>query len=134
MISSARLKLAKNQANAKQHLQAKLWVFENYSYFSSTLSSKKKIGHILKNKQKDKCVCIYEIIWLIIMKVKMKMKNWSHRYDINRTRSRHGHKYSKYKRMMMLICSKQHLSNIWSWIHAKVKQHWGWIEESVAYK
>ena len=27
----------------------------------------------------------------------MKMKNKSHRYDINRPRSRHGHKYSKYK-------------------------------------
>ena len=25
----------------------------------------------------------------------MKMKNRSHRYDINRPRSRHGHKYSK---------------------------------------
>ena len=30
--------------------------------------------HILKNKQKDKCVCIHEIIRLIIMKMKMKMK------------------------------------------------------------
>ena len=27
----------------------------------------------------------------------MKKKNRSHRYDINRPRSRHGHKYSKYK-------------------------------------
>ena len=36
----------------------------------------------------------------------MKMKNISHRYDINRPRSRHGHKYSKYimyLTMMMLI-------------------------------
>ena len=36
------------------------------------------------------------------------MKNRSHRYDINRPRSRHGHKYSKYKNglvMMMLICN-----------------------------
>ena len=29
--------------------------------------------------------------------MKMKMKNRSLRYDINRPRSRHGHKYSKYK-------------------------------------
>ena len=39
----------------------------------------------------------------------------SHRYDINRPRSRHGHKYSKYKKclsMMMLMGVKQHLSNI----------------------
>ena len=27
--------------------------------------------------------------------------------------------------MMMLTCIKQHLSNIWSSIHAKFKQHWG---------
>ena len=73
------------------------------------------IGHILKNKQNNKCVCIHEIIRLIIMKMKMKMKNRSHRYDINRPRSRHGHKCSKYKKclnMMMLLGIKQHLSKI----------------------
>ena len=72
---------------------------------------KKIMGYILINKQKNKCVCIHEIIGLIIMKMKTKMKNRSHRYDINRPMSRHGHKYSKYKRyltMMMLICIKQH--------------------------
>ena len=42
------------------------------------------------------------------------MKNRSHRYDIN---------------MMLLICIKQHLSNIWSSIHEKFKQHWGWVEK-----
>ena len=32
----------------------------------------------------------------------------SHRYDINRPRSRHGHIYSKYKKCLMikLICIK----------------------------
>ena len=48
------------------------------------------------------------------VKMKMKMKNRSHRSDINRPMSRHGHKYSKYKTcrcMMMLPCIKQHLSN-----------------------
>ena len=35
---------------------------------------------------------------------------------------------------MMVIYIKQHLSNIWSSIHEKVKQHWGWTEKSVAYK
>ena len=39
-ISNARLKLAKNQANAKQHPEAELLLFENYSHSSSTLSSK----------------------------------------------------------------------------------------------
>ena len=43
----------------------------------------KIIGHILENKQKNKCVCIHEIIGLTIMKMKMKMKNRSHRHDIN---------------------------------------------------
>ena len=53
----------------------------------------KIIGHILKNKQKNKCV-YHEIIQFIIMKMKMKMKNRSPRYDIYRPWSRHGHKYS----------------------------------------
>ena len=59
-------------------------------------------------------------------------EKWSHRYDINRSRSRHGRKYSKYKKrliMVMLLCIKQHLNNIWSSIHEKVKQHWGWVEK-----
>ena len=55
----------------------------------------KIIGRILKNKQKNKFVFAHEITRLIIMKMKMKMKNRPHRYDINRPRSRHGHKYSK---------------------------------------
>ena len=90
------------------------------------------IGHILRNKQTNKCVCIHEIIRLIIMKRKMKMTNRSHRYNINRPRSRYGHKYSKCKKclsMMIVICIKQHLSNIWISVHEKVKQHWGWVEK-----
>ena len=45
----------------------------------------------------------------------MRMKSRSHRCDIKRPRPRHGYKYSKYKKcltLMMLICIKQHLSNI----------------------
>ena len=47
--------------------------------------------------------------------MKMKKKNRSHRYDINRPTPRHGLKYIKSKTcqgMMVLICIKQHLSNI----------------------
>ena len=69
--------------------------------------------------------------------MRLKMKNISHRYDINRPRPRHGHKYTKYKMcltIMMVMCIKQHLSNIWSSINEKVKQHWGWVEKSVTYK
>ena len=43
------------------------------------------------------------------MKMKIKMKNRSHRYDIHRHSSRHGHKYSKYRRcltMIMVLCIK----------------------------
>ena len=62
----------------------------------------------------------------------MKMKNRSHRYDINILRLRHGQKHSKYKTclgIMMLICIEQHLSNIWSSINKKLKQHGGGIEK-----
>ena len=31
--------------------------------------------------------------------------------------------------IMMVICIKQHLSNIWSSIFEKVKQHRGWVEK-----
>ena len=64
--------------------------------------------------------------------MKMKMKNRSYRHDINRPR--HGHKNSKYRKflsMMMLICIKQHLSNICSSIHEKVNQHWGCVENYI---
>ena len=50
---------------------------------------------------------------------------------INRHGSRHGRKYSKYKKclsMMMLVCVKQHLSNISSSINEKPKRCWGWVE------
>ena len=43
------------------------------------------------------------------------MKNRQHRYDINKPRSRHEPKYTKYKMclsIMMAICIKQHQSNI----------------------
>ena len=41
-ISNARLKLAKNQANAKQHPEAELLTAEYYSHSSPTLSSNNK--------------------------------------------------------------------------------------------
>ena len=48
------------------------------------------------------------------MRMKMKNKNRSNRYNINGPRSRHGHKYSKYKTfliMITIICIKYILSN-----------------------
>ena len=47
--------------------------------------------------------------------MRLKMTTESNRYDINRTRLRHGHKYTKCKmclNIMMAMCSKQHVSNI----------------------
>ena len=85
------------------------------------------IGYVIKNKQKNNFVSKMK---MMKMKMKMKMKNKSHRYDINRPRSRHEHKYTEDKKcltIMMVICVKQHLSNIGSSIHEKVKQHWGWV-------
>ena len=55
-ISNAWLKSAKSQANAKQHPEVELLLFENYSHSSSTLSSKNN-STISKDKQKKKCVC-----------------------------------------------------------------------------
>ena len=46
------------------------------------------------------------------------------RYDINR------HILVLAVSMMILICIKQHLSNIWNSIHEKVKRQWGWVEKA----
>ena len=121
-MSNARLKLAKR---IKQILRNTLTL--NFCYL--------KIIHILHQRyylkiysikeQKNKCFCIPEIIRLIIMKMRIKIKNRSNRYDINRPRSRHGHKYSKYKKclsMAMLIYIKQQLGK--SSVHKKFNQHW----------
>ena len=56
-ISNHWLKLAKNQANAKQHPQAELLLFPDYPHSSSALSSK-MIGHILQ-------VCLYSQDYMI---------------------------------------------------------------------
>ena len=67
--------------------------------------------------------------------MEMKITNKSHRYDINRPRSRYGRKCSKYKEcfsdayMYQTTPWWQHLSNTWGSIHEKVKQHWGWVEK-----
>ena len=55
----------------------------------------------------------------------MKMKNESHRYNINWPGPKQGHKHTKckvspYDLMMILICNKIQVSNIWSSIHEKL--------------
>ena len=55
------------------------------------------------------------------------MKNISHRYDIN--------KPSKIcLSIMMAICIKQHLSNIWSLIHEKISNTEAELKKTIAYK
>ena len=59
--SNASLKLAKNQAKAKQHPDAELLLFENYSLSTPTLSSKNKM-RFSKNVQKSKYTRLDEVI------------------------------------------------------------------------
>ena len=60
-ISNARLKLAKNQAKAKQHPEAELSLFKNDSLSSTRLSSKNNRRYS-KKCTKSKCVCFNEVI------------------------------------------------------------------------
>ena len=52
-ISTARLKLAINQANAKQRPETKLLLFENYSHSSTCYHPNK--GHILNRSSRQRC-------------------------------------------------------------------------------
>ena len=127
-ISNTRLKLAKNQAKTKQHIEAELKLFENYLLSSSMLSSKNN-SRYSKKCTKNKYICLNMGLWC------SSMINRSHKYYITWTRPRHGHKYIKYRLCLSIMMAiKQHLSNIWSSIHEKVKQLWGWVEKSVAHK
>ena len=63
-ISNARLKLVESQANAKQHPEAELFLFEKYPHSSFTLSSKIS-KNILENKQKNKCLWKWKRKWKI---------------------------------------------------------------------
>ena len=61
----------------------------------------------------------------------------SHRLDINRVSSRHGHKHSKHKNCLsitMFICNKQHLSNIWNSVKKKLSNTEAELKTSVAYE
>ena len=106
-IGHASLKFAKNQSKSKQHPGPELLLFENYSLYSSTLSCKNDRRYFKKCTQ-NKFVYFNEVMRLITMKVTLRMKNISHRYNINRPRHRHGHKYTKYEvclRIIMVISS-----------------------------
>ena len=134
LISNTRLKLAKK---IKQKLSNTLRLNVCHLKIIHFLHScyHPKLCEMFKKCVKKKCVCFNDIIWLIIMKMRLKMKIGSHRYDINRTRPRHEHKYTKYEiclSMIMVIFNKKHLSNI-CWVNGKVKQHWGWVEKKCCF-
>ena len=74
---------AKNQGNAKQHIL--------YTHYHPKI-----MEHILKNKRKNKCVYSWDY--------EDENEKRSHWYDINRPRSRHGHKYSEYKKCLNWQC------------------------------
>ena len=58
---NARLKLAKDQAKVKQHPEAELLLFENYTLSSFILSFKTNMRYS-KNCVKNKCVCFNGIV------------------------------------------------------------------------
>ena len=59
----------------------------------------------------------------------------SYRYNMNRAKSRLGHKYSNIKRVLLRLWLwiKQHPSNVWSWIYGKVKHRWGELKKACNY-
>ena len=60
-MSNTKVKLTKNLAKAKQHLQTELLLFENYSCSSSTLSSKNSKKYSKTRAKKKKYVCFNDI-------------------------------------------------------------------------
>ena len=60
-VSNIRLKLAKNQAKAKQHTEAKILLFESFSLSLSMLSSKNDRKYSKKYSE-NKYICLNEVI------------------------------------------------------------------------
>ena len=113
--------IAKNQAKAEQHPEAERLLFEKYSLSASILSSKTNLGYFKKCSKK--CLLSWDYVINCKKNEAGDEKGIRHRYVINRTRPRHGQKCTICPIMMMVMCNKQHPSNIWGWIREKVKQH-----------
>ena len=123
-INNTKLKLVKNQTKAKEQPKKEPLLFQNYLLSSSTWST--KTNRVYSKKcANSKCVCFNETI-LIIMKIKINMKKRSHRYDMETNMI---NIYIMCLGMMMPLCIKQHLSNIWSSNQEKIKQSSGWVEK-----
>ena len=79
------------QVSSKSYATLWDWTFGIWNLLAFFVNDN---GTYSKNVQINKCVYFNEITLLIVMQ--MKMKNRLHRYDLNRPRPRHGHKYTKY--------------------------------------
>ena len=90
-ISGSRLKLAKSQANAKDQCEAELLLFRIYSHSSCENN---------RTYSKEQ-VCLNSWDYTINQNDNEdENEERSHRYNINIPTSRHGHKYSKYKKCL----------------------------------
>ena len=94
----------------KQKLKAKSWgwtvaIWKLFAFFIYATLSSKNNRKYSKKCTKNKYVCLKEVkpIWLMSMKMRLKTKNRSRRYDINRPKPRHGHKYTKYKKCLRIL-------------------------------
>ena len=96
--------------------------FENYSHSSITLSSK-------SNRTYSKKEHSHEIMRLIIMKMKIKMKNRWHKYDIIDQGLDTDTNIVNIKSVSVFFDIYLAPKNMWSSIHEKVEQHWGWVKE-----
>ena len=64
------------------------------------------------------------------------MKKESHRYNINRQRSRHGHKHRKYKKClnMMMLMYVEYIYTLEAQFMRKLNNTEAELKKSVAYK
>ena len=104
----------------EQHLEAGRLLSENHALRSSTLSSKNNSKNCAKARVSS-LIELYDGLWW----------KWDWKSNENENKIRIGYKHTKYKicQSTMMVILKQHLSNTWSSIHEKVKQHWGWVEK-----
>ena len=100
--------IAKRNNNKKQHTEAELLIFENYSYFSSTLQCKNNRTHYKEISKKRLCLCSW-VYTINHNENEDQYENILHRYHINRPR--HRHKCSKYKKFLSMMMFIYVLSN-----------------------
>ena len=79
----------------------------------------KILGDILKNVQKT---VESDVTKLMLMRMRLKM-------NLGLDMGTDILKYKMYLSIMMVLCIKQHQTKIWSSVHEKVKQRWGWVEK-----